>query len=365
MIPVQILTAPGKYIQGNGALADLGQYAAPLGRSALCLLSASGRNRFQTILDASFAKAGVQIRYALFNGECTRAEIDRVLGICEDSDTDVIIGLGGGKIHDAAKAVSYYRKNPIIVVPTTVSTDAPCSRSSVIYDENGVVVDYLLYENNPNLVLVDSGVIAKAPVRLLVAGMGDALATYFEARTCAASGRYARGVPTLAAQALAKACYETLLRDGYLAKLAVEAGLCTAALERIIEANTLLSSIGFENGGLAAAHAIHDGLTIIPACHAYHHGEKVAFGTLVQLVLEQAPMAEIETVMAFCRQVGLPITLTEIGLGAAPPQALQEAAEIAAAKKSMQNLVHPVKAADVYAALLLTDRLGKEFSIKF
>ncbi|SPZ01595.1 glycerol dehydrogenase [Proteus mirabilis] len=86
--------------------------------------------------------------------------------------------------------------------------------------------------------------------------------------------------------------------------------------ENIIEANTFLSGIGFESAGLAAAHAIHNGFTALEECHAMYHGEKVAFGTLVQLVLENSPLEEIEEVLDFCVQVGLPVTLEELGVHA-------------------------------------------------
>ena len=146
--------------------------------------------------------------------------------------------------------------------------------------------------------------------RQLVAGMGDALATFFEARACQRSNgdNSARAKTTLAATALAQLCYETLLADGLRAKIAVEKQVCTTAVENIIEANTYLSGIGFESGGLAAAHPIHDGLSALPETHAMYHGEKVAFGTLAQLVLENAPVEEIEEVVHFCQSVGLPNT---------------------------------------------------------
>ncbi len=96
--------------------------------------------------------------------------------------------------------------------------------------------------------------------------------------------------------------------------LAAEQHVVTPALERVIEANTYLSGVGFESGGLAAAHAIHNGLTAIPDAHHYYHGEKVAFGTLTQLVLENAPVEEIETVAALCHSVGLPITLAQLDI---------------------------------------------------
>lgn len=123
----------------------------------------------------------------------------------------------------------------------------------------------------------------------------------------------AGGQCTQAALALAELCFNTLIEEGEKAMLAAEQHVVTPALERIIEANTYLSGVGFESGGLAAAHAIHNGLTAIPDAHHYYHGEKVAFGTLTQLVLENAPHDEIETVAALCHSVGLPITLGATG----------------------------------------------------
>ncbi|HML47812.1 MAG TPA: iron-containing alcohol dehydrogenase, partial [Clostridia bacterium] len=134
-------------------------------------------------------------------------------------------------------------------------------------------------------------------------------------------------VGTRTALALARLCYETLLADGAKAKAACACGVVTPALENIVEANTLLSGLGFESGGLAAAHAIHNGLTLLPETHAYYHGEKVAFGTLAQLVLENAPKEELEEAMGFCLDVGLPVCLADIGVEALSDEALAAVAQ--------------------------------------
>lgn len=107
-------------------------------------------------------------------------------------------------------------------------------------------------------------------------------------------------------------CWEYLKRDGLLAKIAVEAGACTEAVETVVEVNTYLSSVGFESGGLAAAHAIKKGFTFIPQLHDLYHGNKVAFCTLVQLVMEDAPQAELEEVLDFCCDVGLPVCFADM-----------------------------------------------------
>ena len=105
-----------------------------------------------------------------------------------------------------AKAVAYYEKTPVLICPTIASTDAPCSALSVIYTEEGVFEEYLFLPSNPDMVMMDTEIIAESPVRLTVAGMGDALATYFEARACQRSdaASCAGGKITGAAMALAK-----------------------------------------------------------------------------------------------------------------------------------------------------------------
>ncbi len=148
------------------------------------------------------------------------------------------------------------------------------------------------------------------------AEIGDALATYYEAAACVRSDAVtmAGGHVTNAAITLAKLCRDILLQDGVKAIAAVKQGVSTLAVENIVEANTYLSGIGFESGGLAAAHAIHNGLTVLEECHHMLHGEKVAFGALSQMVLENRPLEEIREIIDFCREVGLPVTLKALGI---------------------------------------------------
>lgn len=170
---------------------------------------------------------------------------------------------------------------------------------------------------SPDYVLVDTQVIAEAPVRFLVSGMGDALATWFEAETCDRSyfKNISGGFNLRAIMSIANMCYQTLLEYGVAAKILCEKNLVSDALDRIIEANTLLSGLGFESGGLSTAHGIHDCLCNLEETYDYYHGEKVAFGTLAGLFLEGRPQSVIEEVYGFLRSVGLPTTLAQLGLG--------------------------------------------------
>jgi glycerol dehydrogenase len=153
---------------------------------------------------------------------------------------------------------------------------------------------------------------------LLVAGIGDGLSTFFEAEASSTTRKptMAGGPPLLAARNLARLCYDTLPADGEAARHACERGVVTPALDRVIEANTLLSGLGFECGGLAAAHAIHNGLTVLHETHDYWHGENVAFGVIALLVLEGQEQSVINEVVDFCLRVGLPVTLGDIGVDA-------------------------------------------------
>jgi len=221
--------------------------------------------------------------------------------------------------------------------------------------------EYRLTRRHPTLVLVDTSVVAVAPRRMLVGGLGDALATWFESRSVreANSNNFLGGMQTETGLALSKLCYNTLIEDGPSAVQSVDAKAVTPALERVVEANTLLSGLGFESGGLCIAHAVHNGLTSQPECSDYTHGEKVAFGLLTQLILEGRPQKEVETVLEFCSNVGLPITLKEIGVNAADAKAIQEIAERATAPgETSHNGPFEVNAENVADAIRAADRRG-------
>lgn len=359
-----ILISPGKYVQGPGELKKVGEYAAKYGRKALILITESGYRRCGADVEEGFSGSGVERVFDYFQGECSKKEISRLTGVMEDQACDLVIGIGGGKILDTAKAVAYYRSVPVLICPTIASTDAPCSALSVIYTDNGVFEEYLFLPANPNMVLMDTDVITKSPVRLTVSGMGDALATYFEARACQASGATtcAGGKVTSAAMALAKLCFDTLMEEGVKAKLALEAGACTPAVEKIIEANTLLSGIGFESGGLAGAHAIHNGFTMLEECHHMYHGEKVAFGTITQLVLENASEEELEDIIGWCMELGLPVTLKELGIKEVTEEKLMAVATAACAETdTLHNMPFEVTPETVCAAIKAADAYGRYF----
>ena len=292
------IKAPARYAQGAGELANLGRSAKKLGDKFLVICSDNSRGRFGAQVEASLAEQEKEVVFTTFHGEATKDEVFAKMDECRAQGCDVVVGMGGGKALDTAKAVAENLGLPCVIIPTVASNDAPCSGVAVLYNDAGVVIKAVLMRRNPDLVLVDTGIIANAPRRLFAAGLGDALSTWFEARACKNSGArtMARGNVSNTGLMMARLCYDLLMEKGRDALAAVERHEVTPALEDVVEATIYLSGLGFENGGLAAAHAVNDGFAQEPQAHGMYHGEKVAFGTLVQLVLATAPPAELEQV---------------------------------------------------------------------
>jgi glycerol dehydrogenase len=363
---ISVFCSPSRYTQGRGATAALGREIAGLGLEGPVLIIAgkSAISRLAGTWKSSLEEASLHHGLHRFSGECSLAEIERVKESASRVAARSVVGAGGGKVLDTARAAAADLGLPVVICPTVASSDAPCSALSVIYTDEGVFQEYRFYRKNPDLVLVDTQVIAEAPPRLLVAGMGDALATWFEARTCVAGSvaNMRGGGSTMSALALSELCYRTLLANGTDALRAVANQVVTPALERLVEANTLLSGLGFESSGLAAAHAVHNGLTAAPETHAYFHGEKVAFGLLVQLVLEGAPSATVEEVLGFSSEVALPITLADIGLTKLARDQLNPIANRATAPgETIHNEPFEVTSHMVADAILAADALGRDW----
>ncbi len=305
---------PGKYIQGIGALDELPSLIKNFGRQGLVVASPTAYGKI--LPERAINLKAPDLLVERFSGECCEKELSRLGEIIRQKKVDVLVGMGGGKTIDTAKITADRENIPVIIIPTIASTDAPCSGCAVVYSEQGVFESVYYQKLNPAAVLVDMKIIANAPVRFLVAGMGDALATWFEAKSCSctASPNECGGLATLTGLNLARLCYDTLLQYGMAARVAAEHHTITPALDHIVEANILLSGVGFESGGLASAHSIHNGLTALEETHSYYHGEKVAFGVLAGLQLNDAPPEESDVIFSFCEKVGLPTTLPDIGI---------------------------------------------------
>ncbi|WP_034551023.1 glycerol dehydrogenase [Carnobacterium funditum] len=366
--------SPAKYVQGENELLNLGFYIKSLGESALVIGNPDDIIRVEDKLNQTAKRFGINVHLANFGGEATREEVVRLKKLAKEKGADVIVGLGGGKAIDTSKTVA--NGHNLIVCPTIAATDAPTSHSAVLYTKDHHFDEYAYFIKNPSVVLMDTTVIAQAPTRFLVSGMGDALATYYEARaTRRSNSNVNAGLPngfhtgdtepakgTIASITLAKVCYETVLESGYNAKIACDHNVVTPALENIIEANTLLSGLGFESGGLAAAHAIYNGLTVLDGPHNYFHGEQVAFTTFVQLILEDAPKKEVEELLDFSLSVGLPVSLADLDVKEVNYEDILKVAEKACIpEESIHAMPFKVTPESVAQAIIAADALGRDY----
>ncbi|MEI4472383.1 glycerol dehydrogenase [Frigidibacter sp. MR17.24] len=304
---------PGRYIQAPGLLARLGAEAMPLGTRALCLLDGN-----VTFLEEAVRRGAspLELNLLVHGGECSQAEIDRGVEAGTAAGAEIVIGIGGGKTLDTAKAVAHRLGGvPCVIVPTIAASDAPCSALAVIYRDDHTVDHDAFLPRNPDLVLVDTDVVAKAPARFLAAGIGDALATWYEAessrRADAPNCWGTHGSPL--AFEIARLCGDTIFEHGAAALAECDADTAGPAFEKVVEANILLSGAGFESGGVAGAHAIHHGLCELPDVHHHLHGEKVAIGVLATLLIH-GRRDEFAQVRDYCASVRLPTRLADLGI---------------------------------------------------
>ncbi|KAL6308189.1 glycerol dehydrogenase [Sparassis latifolia] len=363
----KVFQSPSKYIQGPAAIKNAAKYLAPLGKAPLLIADTIVYEIAGKSLTAALEQGGFKVTRGVFGGEASNQEIQRLSVIGQSSGVDFVIALGGGKTSDTAKATADQLKLEVAVLPTTASTDAPCSALSVLYHPNGEFAQYSFFMKNPSIVLVDTSVIVRAPPRFLASGIGDALATNVEARAVRNSLNFGKGLPTEVSAAIGQKCEEILFKYGRQAVEANKAQAITPAFEAVVEANTLLSGLGFESGGLAAAHAIYDAFTAIDDhnLHQFMHGEKVAFGTICQLILDGASTAELERYMELMRSVGLPITLAQLGIPNVTDEQLRSVARLACApEETIWNLDRVLSDDIVFNAIKGADAAGRDYESK-
>ncbi len=356
---------PQRYVQGPGELENLPELLSPLGKKPLFLVDEGVFGFLAPRLESIFNNHKVAFEIMRFSGESCRENIDTVKKRAGISECDILAGVGGGKCIDTAKFASNELNLVRVIIPTAASTDTPTAGISVLYTKDGVHIRSEKLQRPTELVLLDTEIIASAPPRLFSAGIGDALATYFEA----IANEQTDGLNFIgkgyrrcrAGMAIAKECYEILMADGENALMAVKSKMLTEAVENVIEANTLLSGLGFENTGCAAAHGIHSGLSEIESAHAYLHGEKVAFGLLCQMVLENTPHETVDRILRFLIAVDLPVCLEDLNI----EKSEQNLQVIAEHTINHNPLIHNepfwVTEKTVQQAILMADKLGHAY----
>lgn len=323
---IRIFGGPTRYVQGPGAIGEMGRLTERLTRRPLLIVDADVLPFVEASLFSAFA--GRETSTLAFRGEVTRSTINALAG--QAGEADCVIGVGGGKGLDAAKGVALKLQLPFIAVPSIASNDSPTGRSLAIYNEDHVLVAIETIPDSPLMVIADTTLIANAPARFLRTGMGDALAKKFEAERAVVDGAsnfFGTG-QLRTALAIADACYTTLREHGVAAMAAAERHQPNEAFEAVVEANVLMAGLAWESGGLSYAHAVVRGLVKARGAASAPHGDHVGYATLVHLAIEGREDAFICDVMGFNRSVGLPASLVELGMASPTVSEIEEIARL-------------------------------------
>ncbi len=359
---LRIFGSPRRYVQGPGALDQLGASARPYGPNPVLVgdthvMTMLG-NRLRGLCEAE----GLDPLCLTLEGEITRAAIAGLQERLGDRDVSLVIGVGGGKSLDAAKALAVLIRKPVFTVPTIASNDSPTSAAIAMYDDNHVMIAVDRMEANPDLVLVDTALIAQAPVTFLLAGIGDAISKKFEADGClAGTGVTPFGTrPLLTAIAIADCCYRTIRQHGAAAVSACKRNEVTPELEAVIEAAVLMSGLGFENGGLSLAHSLTRGTVKTRDAMNAIHGYQIAWALLVQWAAEARSDEDILDLMTFYREIGLPASLPELGMADPTEREIDQMAEWTMVAPHLANLDRPVDPAMLAAAIRRVETLAGE-----
>lgn len=361
--------APARVIRGQGILSEMGADVARLGRRPLIVGGDRTLSVVQPHLIPTLKSQKLQFKQASYGADCSESSLTALQQSVQAHQADLIIGVGGGKALDAAKLLAYQCDLPIATVPTSAATCAAWTALSNVYSEQGAFLYDVPLPKCPDLLVLDYDLIATAPRRTLVAGIGDAIAKWYEASV--SSGHSHQSLIIAAVQ------QARVLRDLLLQK-------SVAALEQpggedwrsVVDAVVLLAGVIGGLGGAqcrtVAAHAVHNGLTHLPASHGQLHGEKVAYGILVQLRLEelvqgnQLAASARQQLLKFYSEIGLPQSLNDLDLATITVSDLQHAAEVACAEKSdIHHLPFPVEPTQLMAAMVSTTAPLKEKNTEF
>ena len=355
---VPLLVAPTQVLRGEKCLSEAGEAIARLGNRPLVVGGDRTLSVAEPHLKPVFDRHQLSTKQASYYPDCSETSLANLKTAVEEHRADLIIGVGGGKALDTAKLLAHQSELPVVTIPTSAATCAAWAALSNVYSNEGAFQYGVPLNRCPDLLILDYNLIKTAPKQTLIAGIGDALAKWYESSVSSGS--------STASLIIAAVQQARILRDILLQKSA--AALQAPGSEdwrEVVDANVLLAGVIGGLGGArcrtVAAHAVHNGLTQIPESRSALHGEKVAYGIAVQLRLEemlqgnQLAASARQQLLKFYAEIGLPSTLEDLGLKEVTLAELRRAAEFACHPKSdIHNLPFPVVPEQLMAAMVST-----------
>ena len=358
---ISLHVAPALVLRGPHALGDAIESILKLGQHPLIIGGEQSSDLSQ--LQVLFDRPELEIAKVQYTPDCCETSLDRLTQAASAHQADLIIGIGGGKCLDTAKLLAHRCQLPVVTIPTSGATCAAWTALSNIYAESGAFLYDVTLAKCPDLLILDYGIIATAPPRTLVAGIGDAIAKWYEASV---SSGHASQTLLIAAVQQAR-----VLRDILFQKSATAIKHPGGEdWQEVVDATVLLAGVIGGLGGAqcrtVAAHAVHNGLTHLPGSHHALHGEKVAYGILVQLRLEemlqgnQLAVTARQQLLDFYTEIGLPKTLADLGLSEMTITQLHHAATLACKPDSdLHRLPFSVMPEHLVAAMVSTTTIDR------
>ena len=348
-----------RYVIGPDAYEALSDIVKPLGKRILLIggekALAAGQEPFLKALDG----LDFEVMIHTHRGECTIENAQELAATAREAGIEVVAGMGGGKAIDTAKACAHYAGLPVVTFPTIAATCAAVTALSVMYHADGAFDKFVFLKTPPEFAFIHTGIIANAPAIYLRAGMGDAIAKYFESSFSARND--VPGYKDALGLAIARTCYEPLSRLGEKALRDCETGTDSPefreAVQSVIVSPGLVSLLVREEFNGALAHSLYYAMEDLPQIKACLHGDVVAWGTLVQLMMDNQE-DKAKEVLHLLNRLKTPVTLQEMGLHTASPAFLAAIAHVPD-QPDMRHLPYTVTGQMVLDAVQkLEDRYG-------
>ena len=365
---LSLTIAPACVLRGQNALAQAGDAIARLGKRPLIVGGSNSLAAAQPYLQPILQQQQLQSAETAYGKDCSEISLETLRAAVQTHQADFIIGVGGGKALDSAKLLAHQCQIPIVTIPTSAATCAAWTALSNIYSEQGAFQYDVTLARCPDLLILDYGLIQTAPQRTLVAGIGDAIAKWYEASV---SSGHSEQTMIISAVQQARILRDILFQKSAIALIEPGSETWQEVTDAVVLLAGVIGGIGGAQCRTVAAHAVHNGLTHLLASHGTLHGEKVAYGILVQLRLEemlqnnQLAASARQQLLKFYGEIGLPQTLDSLGLGDITLTELQRATEIACNPNSdIHRLPFKVVPEQLMAAMVSTTAPVGELRVK-
>lgn len=353
-----VQAGPGLYIHGDNAIAKSGRFIAGIGSKAIIITGHKSYQAAGHLLEKSLEKADVIFEVVAYSGENSDQEASRIATLVS-KDRDLVLGLGGGKVMDLGKLVAELLRLPYVTVPTLASNCAPTVPVAVVYHPDGSYKEARVFSRPPLLTVVDDSVVGSAPLKYFLSGLGDTLAKKYEARISALESS---SILAQTGLKIADMIGDRILDTSQEALGQLQRGILGAEARNLFDAIVLLGGmvggIGGDSCRAAAAHALHDALTSLGVMQTVTHGQKVAYGILVQLAIENRSDKELWELKRLFNDLNLPCNWRQLSGERSDEETFCEVAERSLRiGSSMYRMLHPINPDIVVDAMRRVENL--------